>query len=42
VQLNAHHISDIATGALFGVVAGWIVWRWIVVRGGLGRWLGPV
>jgi hypothetical protein len=27
---------------LLGVVAGWIVWRWIVVRGGLGRWLGPV
>jgi undecaprenyl-diphosphatase len=42
VQLNAHHVSDIATGALLGVVAGWIVWRWIVVRGGLGRWLGPV
>jgi len=42
VQLNAHHISDIAAGALLGVVAGWLVWRWIVVRGGLGRWLGPV
>jgi membrane-associated phospholipid phosphatase len=40
VQLNAHHISDIAAGALLGVVAGWLVWRWIVVRGGLGRWLG--
>jgi len=42
VQLNAHHISDIAAGALLGVVAGCLVWRWIVVRGGLGRWLGPV
>ena len=40
VQLNAHHISDIATGALLGIVAGWLVWRWIVARGGLGRWLG--
>ena len=40
VQLNAHHISDIATGALLGMVAGWLVWRWIVARGGLGRWLG--
>lgn len=40
VQLNAHHISDIAAGALIGVVAGWIVWRWIVQRGGLSRWLG--
>jgi len=42
VQLNAHHISDIATGALLGAVVGWIVWRWLVVRGGLGRWLGSV
>lgn len=40
VQLNAHHISDVATGALLGMVAGWLVWRWIVARGGLGRWLG--
>ena len=40
VQLNAHHISDVAAGALIGVVAGWIVWRWIVERGGLSRWLG--
>ena len=42
VQLNAHHISDIAIGALLGMVAGWLVWRWIVARGGLGRWLGRV
>ena len=41
VQLNAHHISDIATGAFLGMVAGWLVWRWIVRRGGLSRWLGP-
>ena len=41
VQLNAHHISDVAAGALLGFVAGWIVWRWIVERGGLERWLGP-
>lgn len=41
VQLNAHHVSDVAAGALLGVVAGWLVWRWIVARGGLGRWLGP-
>lgn len=40
VQLNAHHISDVAAGALLGVIAGWLVWRWIVARGGLGRWLG--
>ena len=40
VQLNAHHVSDVAGGALLGVVAGWIVWRWIVARGGLARWLG--
>lgn len=41
VQLNAHHISDVAAGAFLGFVAGWIVWRWIVERGGLARWLGP-
>jgi len=40
VQLNAHHLSDIAAGALVGVLAGWLVWRWIVERGGLSRWLG--
>jgi undecaprenyl-diphosphatase len=40
VQLNAHHISDVAAGAFLGFVAGWIVWRWIVERGGLSRWLG--
>ncbi len=40
VQLNAHYISDVATGALVGILAGWIVWRWIVQRGGLSRWLG--
>lgn len=39
VQLNAHHISDIAGGAFLGVVAGWIVWRWIVEGNGLSRWL---
>lgn len=41
VQLNAHHISDVAAGAFLGVVAGWLVWRWMVARGGLARWLGP-
>jgi len=40
VQLNAHHISDVAAGAFLGVIAGWICWRWIVARGGLARWLG--
>lgn len=40
VQLNAHHVSDVAAGAFLGCVAGWIVWRWIVQRGGLSRWLG--
>lgn len=40
VQLNAHHVSDVAAGALLGLVAGWFVWRWIVERGGLSRWLG--
>jgi membrane-associated phospholipid phosphatase len=42
VQLNAHHVSDVAAGAFLGVVAGWFVWRWIVQRGGLSRWLGDV
>jgi membrane-associated phospholipid phosphatase len=41
VQLNAHHISDVAAGALLGVLAGWLVWDWLVRRGGLARWLGP-
>jgi membrane-associated phospholipid phosphatase len=41
VQLNAHHISDVAAGALIGVVAGWLVWRWIMARGGLSRWIDP-
>lgn len=41
IQLNAHHISDIAAGALIGLLAGWLVWRWIVERGGLSRWLPP-
>lgn len=41
VQLNAHHVSDVAAGALLGLAAGWFVWRWIVERGGLARWLGP-
>lgn len=40
VQLNAHHVSDVAAGALLGMLAGWLVWRWIVARGGLSRWLG--
>jgi membrane-associated phospholipid phosphatase len=40
VQLNAHHISDVAAGAWLGFVAGFFVWRWIVERGGMGRWLG--
>jgi len=40
VQLNAHHVSDVAAGALLGMVTGWLVWRWIVARGGLSRWLG--
>ncbi len=40
VQLNAHHVSDVAAGAFLGVVAGWLVWRWIVARGGLARCLG--
>lgn len=41
VQLNAHHISDIAVGALLGLIVGWLMWRWIVERGGLSRWLNP-
>jgi len=40
VQLNAHHVSDVAAGAMIGVLAGWIFWRWIVESGGLSRWLG--
>jgi len=40
VQLNAHHVSDVAAGILLGVAAGWLMWRWIVQRGGLSRWLG--
>jgi membrane-associated phospholipid phosphatase len=40
VQLNAHHVSDVAAGALLGVLAGWVVWRWIVERRALARWLG--
>lgn len=40
VQLNAHHVSDVAGGAIIGVLAGWVVWLWIVERGGLSRWLG--
>ena len=40
VQLNAHHVSDVAAGALLGVLAGWLIWRWIITRGGLSRWLG--
>lgn len=40
VQLNAHHVSDVAAGALIGILAGWFVWRWIVEKGGLARWLG--
>jgi len=41
VQLNAHHLSDVAAGTLLGVAAGWLMWQWIVQRGGLSRWLGP-
>jgi membrane-associated phospholipid phosphatase len=41
VQVNAHHVSDVAAGAALGMVAGWLVWRWLVARGGLSRWLGP-
>jgi membrane-associated phospholipid phosphatase len=42
VQLNAHHVSDVAAGALLGLVIGYFVWRWMVERGGLARWLGDV
>lgn len=41
VYLGAHHVSDVAAGALIGVISAWFVWRWIVARGGLARWLGP-
>lgn len=41
VYLGAHHVSDVAAGALIGVLSAWFVWRWIVARGGLLRWLGP-
>lgn len=41
VQLNAHYISDVSAGMFLGVLAGWLVWRWLVARGGLARWLGP-
>jgi undecaprenyl-diphosphatase len=40
VQLNAHHVSDVAAGALLGIVIGWLVWRWIVPQAGLSGWLG--
>lgn len=39
IQLNAHHVSDIATGALIGLLAGWLVWHWIVKQESLSRWL---
>lgn len=39
VQLNAHHISDVAAGAFLGLVAAWLVWRWIIERGVLSRWI---
>jgi membrane-associated phospholipid phosphatase len=41
VQLNAHHISDVAAGGLLGLIVGWYAWRWIVQRGALARWLDP-
>ena len=41
VQLNAHHVSDVAAGAFVGLLAALIVWDWIFRRGGLSRWLGP-
>lgn len=41
VQLNAHHVSDVAAGALVGLLAALVIWDWIVRRGGLSRWLGP-
>lgn len=40
VQLSAHHVSDVAAGTLLGVAVGWLVWVWLVERGGLARWLG--
>jgi len=40
VQLNAHHVSDVAAGALIGVLVGWIIWRLLVERGALSGWLG--
>lgn len=40
LQLSMHHVSDVAAGAVIGILAGWLVWRWIVARGGLARWLG--
>jgi membrane-associated phospholipid phosphatase len=40
VQLNAHHVSDVAAGALIGVLVGWMVWRLLVERGAFSRWLG--
>ncbi len=41
IQLNAHHVSDVAAGALLGLVAGWYAWHWIVQRGVFARWLDP-
>lgn len=41
VQLNAHHISDVAAGGILGLIVGWYAWRWIVQRGALARWLEP-
>jgi len=40
LQLSMHHVSDVAVGAILGILAGWLVWRWIVGRGGLACWLG--
>ncbi len=39
VYLNAHYLSDVTAGALVGLLAGFLIWRWIVLRGGLSRWL---
>lgn len=33
LQLSMHHVSDVAAGAVIGILAGWLVWRWIVARG---------